>query len=93
MSQLMKSVSGIRGIVGDSLTTELVLSFAKRFGVFSGRGKVVVGRDSRTTGKMLLYEIALVNLRMSSGIVIIYLDSFLANISEPHFSSNAASSN
>ncbi len=54
MSKLMKSVSGIRGIVGDTLTTELVLSFAKRFGVFSGRGKVVVGRDSRTTGKMLL---------------------------------------
>jgi len=53
MSQLMKSVSGIRGIVGDSLNAELVLLFAKRFGVFSGRGKVVVGRDSRTTGKML----------------------------------------
>jgi len=54
MSKLMESVSGIRGIVGDTLTTELVLSFAKRLGVFSGRGKVVVGRDSRTTGKMLL---------------------------------------
>ena len=58
MSQLMKSVSGIRGIVGDSLTTELVLTFAKRFGVFSGRGKVVVGRDSRTTGKMLLSAVS-----------------------------------
>ncbi|MDP8314496.1 MAG: phosphoglucosamine mutase [Candidatus Celaenobacter antarcticus] len=58
MSKLMKSVSGIRGIVGDSLTTELVLSYAKRFGVFSGRGKVVVGRDSRTTGKMLLKAVS-----------------------------------
>jgi phosphomannomutase len=58
MSQLMKSVSGIRGIVGDSLTTGLVLSFAKRFGVFSERGKVVVGRDSRTTGKMLLSAVS-----------------------------------
>lgn len=53
MSRLMKSVSGIRGIVGDTLTVELVLSFAKRFGVFVNRGKVVIGRDSRTTGKML----------------------------------------
>jgi len=53
MSRLMKSVSGIRGIVGDSLTVELVLSFAKRFGVFAQRGKIVIGRDSRTTGKML----------------------------------------
>ncbi|MDP8314129.1 MAG: phosphoglucosamine mutase [Candidatus Celaenobacter antarcticus] len=58
MSKLMKSVSGIRGIVGDSLTTELVLSFAKRFGIFSGRGKVVVGRDSRTTGKMFLSTVS-----------------------------------
>jgi len=58
MSKLMKSVSGIRGIVGDSLTTELVLSFAKRFGVFSKRGKVVVGRDSRTTGKMMLSSVS-----------------------------------
>ncbi len=54
----MKSVSGIRGIVGDSLTTELVLSFAKRFGVFSKRRKVVVGRDSRTTGEMLLNAVS-----------------------------------
>ena len=58
MSQLMKSVSGIRGIVGDSLNAELVLLFAKRFGVFSGRGKVVVGRDSRTTGKMLFNAVS-----------------------------------
>ncbi|MCD6330471.1 MAG: phosphoglucosamine mutase [Candidatus Cloacimonetes bacterium] len=58
MSKLMKSVSGIRGIVGDFFTTELVLSFAKRFGVFSGRGRVVVGRDSRTTGKMLLNAVS-----------------------------------
>ena len=58
MSKLMKSVSGIRGIVGDSLTTELVLSFAKRFGVFSKRRKVVVGRDSRTTGEMLLNAVS-----------------------------------
>ncbi|HEX37357.1 MAG TPA: phosphoglucosamine mutase [Candidatus Cloacimonetes bacterium] len=53
MSRLMKSVSGIRGIVGDTLNVELVLSFAKRFGVFTGRGRIVIGRDSRTTGKML----------------------------------------
>ncbi|MBN2017766.1 MAG: phosphoglucosamine mutase [Candidatus Cloacimonetes bacterium] len=58
MSQLMKSVSGIRGIVGDSLNAELVLLFAKRFGVFSGRGKIVVGRDSRTTGKMLFNAVS-----------------------------------
>ena len=49
----MKSVSGIRGIVGETLTTNLVMEFAQRFGVFCGQGKILVGRDSRTTGEML----------------------------------------
>ncbi len=53
MPKLMKSVSGIRGIVGETLTVENVLRFAQRFGVFCKKGKVLVGRDSRTTGKML----------------------------------------
>ncbi len=69
MSKLMKSVSGIRGIVGDSLTVELVLSFAKRFGVFSGRGKVVVGRDSRTTGKMMLNAVSAGLMSVGSDVI------------------------
>jgi phosphomannomutase len=50
MSKLMVSVSGIRGIYGDSLTAEIALKYAAHFGVFSKRGKIIVGRDSRTTG-------------------------------------------
>ncbi len=50
MSKLMVSVSGIRGIYGESLTAEIALKYAAHFGIFSGRGKIVVGRDSRTTG-------------------------------------------
>ncbi|HPI15165.1 MAG TPA: phosphoglucosamine mutase [Spirochaetota bacterium] len=47
---LMKSVSGIRGVVGDGLTPELVLKVASAFAC-QCRGKpVVVGRDSRPTG-------------------------------------------
>jgi phosphomannomutase len=50
MSKLMVSVSGVRGIFGESLTPEIALNFATHFGVFNQRGKIVVGRDSRTTG-------------------------------------------
>lgn len=54
----MKSVSGIRGIVGDSLTMDLVLKYAKQFGEFCNRGKILVGRDSRKTGPMLFQTIS-----------------------------------
>ncbi len=50
MSELMVSVSGIRGIYGESLTAEIAMRYAAHFGIFSGRGKIIVGRDSRTTG-------------------------------------------
>jgi phosphomannomutase len=50
MSKLMVSVSGVRGIFGESLTPGIALNFATHFGIFQKRGKIVVGRDSRTTG-------------------------------------------
>jgi len=53
---LMVSVSGIRGRVGESLTPEIVASYAAGFGVWalkrSGSAKIVVGRDSRVSGPM-----------------------------------------
>ncbi len=50
MSKLMVSVSGVRGIFGESLTPDVALNFATHFGIFQKRGKIIVGRDSRTTG-------------------------------------------
>jgi phosphomannomutase len=47
------SVSGVRGIVGDSLTPHLVTRFAQAFGSYIGRGDILVGRDTRTSGIML----------------------------------------
>jgi phosphomannomutase len=53
----MVSVSGFRGRVGDPLTPELVTSLAAGFGAFlvqeGGGRKVLLGRDSRTSGPML----------------------------------------
>jgi len=50
MSKLMVSVSGVRGIYGDTLTPEIAMRYAAHFGIFSKRGKIIVGRDSRVTG-------------------------------------------
>jgi phosphomannomutase len=55
---LMVSVSGFRGRVGDSITPELVMGIAAAYGAFltssSAGNEVLVGRDSRTSGPMLM---------------------------------------
>jgi phosphomannomutase len=49
-SILMKSVSGIRGIVGDTITPDLVAKVGSAFAEFCNRKTVVIGRDTRPTG-------------------------------------------
>lgn len=55
---LMVSVSGFRGRVGESITPELVAGLAASYGTFlreeGDEGRVMVGRDSRTSGPMLM---------------------------------------
>lgn len=53
MSKLMRSVSGIRGIVGDSLTPTTLLSHVKAFLEITKAKKIVIGRDSRPTGEAI----------------------------------------
>ena len=50
---LMKSVSGIRGLVGESFTPELLAQAGSAFARYCNHGTVVVGRDSRPTGEAL----------------------------------------
>ncbi|MCL1864634.1 MAG: phosphoglucosamine mutase [Spirochaetes bacterium] len=56
-SPLMKSVSGIRGIVGESFTPDLLSSAASAFSRYVNYGAVVVGRDSRPTGESVSMNI------------------------------------
>lgn len=49
---LMVSVSGIRGIFGTDLTPENLAKFTSAYGTWLKGGKVVLGRDSRVTGKI-----------------------------------------
>lgn len=54
---LKVGVSGIRGVVGESLTPLLVSSFASSFGRYVGGGRVVIGRDTRPSGEMLEHAV------------------------------------
>ena len=44
---------GVRGVVGEDLTVELVERLAKAATLWSGRGRVFVGRDTRGSGPEL----------------------------------------
>lgn len=46
----MKSISGIRGIVGATLDPPTLVRYAAAFGRFAKKGKIVIGRDSRPSG-------------------------------------------
>jgi phosphomannomutase len=50
-------VSGIRGVVGEFLTPSLACAFAEAFGTYVGGGRVVVGRDTRSSGPMLQHAV------------------------------------
>ena len=51
---LMISVAGVRGIVGDSLTPAVLATFSAAFARSLGDGPIVVGRDARVSGPMVL---------------------------------------
>lgn len=56
MAPLMISVAGVRGIVGESLTPPVLARFAAAFGA-TLTGPVVVGRDARVSGPMVLHAV------------------------------------
>ena len=77
MNKLMKSVSGIRGVFGESITPENITKFAAQFAYFQKNRhteknqKIIVGRDSRTTGDALAH--AVMAGILSVGLDVIYL--------------------
>ncbi|MFH1759751.1 MAG: phosphoglucosamine mutase, partial [bacterium] len=52
-SEPIMSISGVRGIIGMSLTSEIALKLAETFAGYCGRGRIVVGRDTRISGEFL----------------------------------------
>ncbi len=53
MSKLLISVSGVRGVVGESLTAQVAVNYAEAFGTYLKPGRVVIGGDTRRTGPMI----------------------------------------
>jgi phosphomannomutase len=51
--KLMRSISGIRGITGKTLTPQTVISHTKAFLDLIKAKKIVIGRDSRPTGNSI----------------------------------------
>lgn len=47
------SISGVRGVIGQSLTPALLTRFAQAFGTYVGSGAIIIGRDTRTSGEMV----------------------------------------
>lgn len=47
---LIRSISGLRGTIGDTLTPEVVVRYIDAFARFVGQGEVVLGRDGRPSG-------------------------------------------
>jgi len=63
MSKLMTSVSGVRGVFADTLNPIIAMQYAACFGLFQKAAypeqpiRIIVGRDSRTTGSIMLHAI------------------------------------
>jgi phosphomannomutase len=55
---LIVSVSGVRGVVGQSLTPEVATAFAGALGTYLTGRPVVLSRDSRPSGEMLRHAVA-----------------------------------
>jgi phosphoglucosamine mutase len=49
---------GVRGVVGEDLTPDLVERLGKAVTLWAGRGRVVVGRDTRSSGPELVEALA-----------------------------------
>ncbi len=65
MSELIISVSGLRGVIGHDLSPETAIRYVAAWAAAAPDGPVIVGRDGRTTGRML--QLAVQAALMASG--------------------------
>jgi phosphomannomutase len=53
MNSLKIGISGVRGVVGETFTPELAVGFAQAFASYLDSGRVLVCRDTRSSGPMV----------------------------------------
>ncbi|MCY4087518.1 MAG: phosphoglucosamine mutase [Actinomycetia bacterium] len=49
---------GVRGVVGEDMTTTLATQLGRAFALFTGGGEVLIGRDTRASGEALTEALA-----------------------------------
>ena len=54
---LIRSISGIRGLVSSHLTQELCINFANAIDLIIPDGVIMLGRDTRPSGEELLENV------------------------------------
>lgn len=68
---LMTSISGVRGIVGKTLTPEVVVHYASAFAQYVDRGPILLGRDGRSSGRVIANLVSSTLLSMGSDVIAI----------------------
>jgi phosphomannomutase/phosphoglucomutase len=68
MEKKLFGTNGVRGVVGKDLTPELVVSIGQAFGTLR-KGKIGVGRDTRTSGETLVKAVKTGLLAMGCDVV------------------------
>jgi len=53
MKPLKISITGVRGIVGDTFTPEVAVGFAQAFATYLDSGRILICRDTRSSGPMV----------------------------------------
>jgi len=53
MKPLKIGITGVRGVVGESFTPELIVEFAQAFATYMDGGRILVCRDTRPSGPMV----------------------------------------
>lgn len=53
MKPLKIGITGVRGIVGETFTPEVAVGFAQAFATYLDRGRILVCRDTRSSGPMV----------------------------------------
>lgn len=69
MPTLIAGISGVRGIINDGFDAEVVGQYTRAFGEFTGRGRIVVARDSRPSGRMFKQIVELTLQRMGCEVI------------------------
>ncbi len=66
---LMVSISGLRGVVGPSLTPEVIVRFTAAYAEYCNRGTIILGRDGRITGKSIGHIVSSTLLAMGCDVL------------------------